>query len=318
MLSKRAERLAVLNAAREELERAFLRAANPQWTARFEERKADEAKVRRKVRALLQKGRKALGSGTQLARLGRGLWEAVHNDRSRRQQVKEVLAAEVRRRVERTIRDSDIREAVAPFVDVARRSQISILTVIGAMKKQVVPGWTPADVVFTEGVAENIDEVAGMLENAVMEGYARDVAAIIVEATDPAKPLPIRDVAKRISNELIGITGKRATVIARTETARVYGRNALEAMKRNGLPRRRWLTAAGSPAALRTPVCDYCQALAAAGWVDVNEPISAELMVGVREPKLVRATAEHPPYHPNCRCDIAADTEGWLPSAPVV
>lgn len=303
-------RLIELNKERDRAERVYMERAHPQWTARFEERKADETRVRRRIYAVLRKALAALGTPKELAETGRRLWEGVQGDPTRRPVVKRVLAAELSRRI--VAADVGMQEVVDLFVPIARRSQESILAVMGALAKQTVPGWTSADVVFTEGLAENLDEVTRALEGAVTEGYAGDVAAAVVRAADPARPLTISQLASEIRNDTIGITGKKAVTIARTETARVYGANALSAMKKNGIGQRRWLTAAGSPAAATTPVCEYCQAMAAQGWVGVDEPIEGDLMVGAREPRLVTASAEHPPYHPSCRCDIAADTEGWL------
>lgn len=309
------ERTTALLAERQQLERMLMGGPNPQWVARFEERKADEAKVKTVVLRTLRSIGKLFGDPSELAVLGRRGWARLGEDPDLKtvQAFRKALASEMRRRIDRRSVREQLLAAGEVFVPMLERSQLSIIEVLrsAVLKKQI--GWTPEDVVYVEGQQELINQISESLEQYGLEGYSQDVAGSIVQAADPRRPLTMPQVSKQIRNDYLGITVKKATLIARTETTRVYGINALTTMKRNGIKRRRWLTAAGSPAAKVTPVCAFCQDMASQGWVGVDEPITGEITIGVREPRQVQTRADNPPYHPYCRCDIAADTEGWLP-----
>lgn len=159
-----------------------------------------------------------------------------------------------------------------------------------------------------------IDSVSKSLERS-FEGYAGDLANTIVDAANPNIPLTMSQLSSKLENDFLQISKKRANMIARTESARVYGEVSLNEMRKLGIEDRRWLTAAGSPAASISPVCPFCIALANQGWTSVNESITASLSIGIRNPTDVDIESSYPPYHPNCRCDIQANVDDWEPDA---
>lgn len=148
-------------------------------------------------------------------------------------------------------------------------------------------------------------------------GYAEAeaLARLIVDAADPEHPMSVPDLAKMIRAHADDLTRRRSMVLAQAFTAEIYGSNQYADLKRLGIKRRRLVTAAGSPSALTTPVCDKCAAIAALGWVDIDEPMIAEYMAGVRNPHLETIEVITAPVHPGpCRCDIVGDVGGgWLP-----
>lgn len=163
----------------------------------------------------------------------------------------------------------------------------------------------PSEIVWEDAAAswkqlfpELAKQVESMLADAAAE-HAVNVADLLVEATDPRRPMTIAQATKGVRSRLKDITKWKALQIARTETARSYGITAQTVMERNGIKARRVLTAAKSPVAAISPVCSFCQDAASMGWTDVTRDFGGHGM--------------HPPFHPNCRCDIGADTRGWLP-----
>jgi len=157
--------------------------------------------------------------------------------------------------------------------------------------------WTDTEAMWRELYPGLVSESETMLGN-VAGTHAQDVAGMLVNATDPRNPMTIAQAAGQVKDQLGDVASWKAEQIARTETARAYGETALNTMKQNGIDEYRLLTAAGSPAASINPVCDTCMDAAAEGWVDVA--------TGFRSGPM-------PPFHPNCRCDIGANTQGWLP-----
>jgi len=157
--------------------------------------------------------------------------------------------------------------------------------------------WTDTEAMWRELYPGLVSDSEAMLGN-VAGTHAQDVAGMLVNATDPRNPMTIAQAAGQVKDQLGDVASWKAEQIARTETARAYGETALNTMKQNGIDEYRLLTAAGSPAASINPVCDTCMDAAAEGWVDIA--------TGFR-------TGPMPPFHPNCRCDVGANTQGWLP-----
>jgi len=130
------------------------------------------------------------------------------------------------------------------------------------------------------------------MKKAVGIEFPKLIADQVVKAANPASPLDMGTLARRLRMNEAGMTVSRATTIARTETARVYGKVSDTTMRNNGILGRRWLTAG-------TGVHVGCADNEAQGWVPMSEAFSSGSM--------------WPPDHPRCRCDIAADTRNWLP-----
>lgn len=160
-----------------------------------------------------------------------------------------------------------------------------------------------------ESVSQALERTKGayeeLLSNLVkgsLTYWTGEIAKTAVEAVKTG--LPISDVARRLEAEIADLTHKRATLIARTETARLYGITSLAAFEGSGYKRVRWVTAAGSPIASKSPPCPICLDNEAKGWVGIDE----EFPSGHR----------HPPAHPNCRCDIIPDVFSFEPKAPTI
>jgi SPP1 gp7 family putative phage head morphogenesis protein len=161
--------------------------------------------------------------------------------------------------------------------------------------------WADTEANWRELYPELVNDTAKMIDNTV--GWrSKLLARDLVYATDPRKPQTVAQAAANIRAAMPDIAKWKAEQIARTETARAYGTTAHETMQRNGIKERRWLTAADSPAANISPVCDFCMTAAGEGWVKIDD----EFKWG----------GSYPPLHPNCRCDIGANTAGWLPPRP--
>ena len=158
--------------------------------------------------------------------------------------------------------------------------------------------WTDNELEYKRLFIASYNESVKWLQ-AAAENHVKDIAKILTHAANPVKPLTMPETVKALRVAMPELTRAKALVIAQTETARTYGRVAHETLQRNGITERRWLTASGSPAAVKNPVCIVCIGNAVQGWV----PIDKEFASGHKAP----------PAHPRCRCDVTGNYEGWLP-----
>jgi hypothetical protein len=325
-------RLAKLRRVRFFLERLWLAAtAHPKWEARWAERLADEASVRREANKALVGVMKLWGSPTYLARLAHATAARYTKQGGlgdEREQAKSPLEAAMRAHLESRVTpeqlDTLFTDTTGTLITAAEHSvnaeraflHLPPITPfedrIAKAEAETVTYITQADLWRAE-YAELAGQVAGSLAGAAGM-LSDDVAHMLTEAANPAHPMSIPETVKKLRESSPGLTAKRAQTIARTETARVYGKTSLDTMKANGIKERRWITAAGSPAVRFSPVCDLCSALGSKAWVSVDKPIEADVMVGKRDPVKTSIKGDFPPYHPNCRCDIVANTDGWLPT----
>lgn len=287
-----------------------LRGTQPQFQVRFIERQVDEFRVEQVVRREFLALRPALGDLRVWVRIARRMWEAGAVDERGRRIAARVLGRQMAKRWSRRQRQEAILHIQAEILETVIRARASTHRVLDRLiLKQV---WTDMESLYADLYEDLVEQSAKRLER-VFEGYAGDYAHQIVRATDPRNPIPLPQMVRNLESGFVNISRKRALLVARTESAYAYGMVAYEQGKRNGFKRYRWLTVAGSPIADIQDACDFCTSLAAQGWTDVQDGFEAQLTVGVREPKVQSISALHPPYHPNCRCDITFDTEGWLP-----
>lgn len=284
---------------------------HPQFQARFLERRVDEARMEQAIRREFLALRPALGDLRVWVSIARRMWEAGAVDERGRRVVARVLGRQLSKRWTRSMRKAAILRIQAEILDTALRARFSIQSVFerSLLKKQ---SWSDMESVYADLYEDLVEQSAERLESA-FQGYAGDYAHRIIGATDPRNPIPLPKLVRDLESSFIGISRKRALMIARTETAYAYGAVAYVQGSKAGFKRYRWLTVAGSPVAVTNDACDFCTSLAAQGWSDVQDGFEAELTVGIRDPKSISISALHPPYHPNCRCDITFDTEGWLP-----
>lgn len=98
--------------------------------------------------------------------------------------------------------------------------------------------------------------------------------------------LTIDEIADEIDDQFVGISEKRAFVIARTETSQAMGSGNLATMKENGVQRKKWITAGSNP-------CAICLANEAQGFIPVDEDFESG------------DAAE--PAHPNDECYTEAE-----------
>lgn len=101
----------------------------------------------------------------------------------------------------------------------------------------------------------------------IPESLAGTLAQHIVSAANPARPMPMDELDKVVTLAVGGFA-RRA---ARTGVAYAYGRVSHESMYALRIGERRWLTASGSPAAAKSPVCVVCLENAGAGWVPLDK-----------------------------------------------
>lgn len=311
--TERRARLAALTRLHAAWENLWLaaRGANPQWTARNAERSADEARVRRLALKMLREATRMFGTPNFLAQLGQRLWSRTGKAADPRMiaSLKRALLARVDEKAMERLR----RGVVHELARAAERSESWTRDSLGlrpltpwseraGFRKQVSE-WIDVEGVFVQEYPELVNEINGNLTTAV-GSHAEQVSHTVVNAANPARPRPIGEVSRDIRQQLPGMSARRSNMIARTETARSYGRTTHDQYKRNGIERRRTLTAAGSPAATLSPVCDICIDMASQGWVNTSDPF---------ESRVSSVSADYAPYHPYCRCDTTGDVEGWLP-----
>jgi len=279
-----------------------------QWQARWEERRTAEVRVQLAALKAIKGMFVAAGPIEPFIKTVRKLWDADTDALVER--VDRVLSKKLKTY---STKASNIVGRIIISV-IPEAVQSTSYTVGVVMKAEPFPNLREV----TEKLGpELVDEVTASLERS-FQGYGHDLAQMIVEAADPANPMTIPQLAKKLRSDWLGISAKRSQLIARTESARVYGRATYETYRALGAQKYRWLTAAGSPVAATSPVCEFCQIMAAQGLADVEDGFSAEVEVGVRDPHMVTVEAKYPPYHPSCRCDIAMDTENWTPPIPEV
>ena len=186
--------------------------------------------------------------------------------------------------------------------EVSREAIFAILKVMED-KSKILQRAEPVPVAFAPDIyATLFDNLRGQtayyLEGAAGR-HAYDVANLIVNAADPKNPKTIPEIRDQVLEQLPQLNRARALTIVRTETARVYGTVAHRVMVENNVQRKRWLTAAFSPAARTVPVCPVCLANAAQGWIPIHD--------------VFQSGDFHPPAHPHCRCDIVGDYINWEP-----
>jgi SPP1 gp7 family putative phage head morphogenesis protein len=282
-------------------------AASPsgQWATRYQQRLAAEAKVRRAAKEYYG-GLAEQVSSAELARIARALWEKFPDEARAPAKAKAALAKHIEQKLKL---DKPARQLMSELASTAELGERSVRRQLGMktkppwaelVEKQLGGGyrWTDTELMFHELYPELSGQVTGYLEDSAGT-WAEELARIALEAANPARPKTVPEVTSEILHAMPEAGRKWAETVARTETARVYGNTAHETMVRNGIKERRWLTAAGSPAATISRVCDYCIEAAGQGWVKIGNSFEWG--------------GEYPPLHPHCRCDIGANTKGWLP-----
>ena len=94
---------------------------------------------------------------------------------------------------------------------------------------------------------------------------------------------PLRTIIKSIHDDFI-FSRKRATLVARTETAKALGGGKKKAAEDQGNDEKRWITAGDADVSLE------CRGNSGMGWI----PIGVRFSGGV----------DTIPQHPNCRCVV--------------
>lgn len=292
--------------------------SGPTWADRYRARTAAEKRAALFALRYLTAVTDSLGSLTELANLAAAAWrKAPDKDEV---DIRAALARHLRGR----LNDKALQDKAKPLFEAlfstGRGATNSILATLklkpvdfssGGLVKEKLTKAVPLDLgsystmdkVYASMYPDLVGQTGGYVANAAGT-QADHVANMLVAATNPSHPLPIPQVVKQLREELPDITRKRAVMIARTETARAYGATATEQMRRNGIDSRRVLTAAGSPAASISPVCDTCREAASQGFVKMDSPFGEGY----------EWSGEYPPFHPHCRCDVGANTKGWMPS----
>jgi SPP1 gp7 family putative phage head morphogenesis protein len=128
--------------------------------------------------------------------------------------------------------------------------------------------------------------------------HVEELAKIITDATDPAKPKTVDQVREEIRDRWSKLTRYEAQRIARTETASVWETTTYNAQRANGVEQFTWVVATGP--SIGPPnseaVCKICLSKAA------KSPYSGHF--------------DLPPAHPNCRCTLIPSLDhDWLPPA---
>lgn len=267
------------------------RTTRTKWYLQYLERQKHERKVEAATRKMLADSLKPVNLSA-LTRAARKWWEArlakgMTLDTA-------MVQALVSQQIANTL-DVNPGEVQKALADTAGSG------VMQAMENMGLPpdiDWSDPERMFQEFFPGMMEDSEKLLVNAAGDN-ANAVARAVVNAADPAKGVTIDQAVASVRSEVADLSKRKATQIARTETARTYGKTAFETMKRNGIKARRVLTAAKSPAAAISPVCSICMEAAGEGWTDLDSPFSHG--------------ENYPPFHPNCRCDIGANTRGWLP-----
>ena len=123
-----------------------------------------------------------------------------------------------------------------------------------------------------------IDSLRTVLSNSVSEGLGVEKTADAIMANDRL------------------FTRGRATVIARTETARAFNEGNLEMMRNvPSVAGKKWLKA---PRACKW--CEQAASQTASGPIAVDK----KFIVDIGTTKVRRVAVDSPPLHPNCRCGI--------------
>jgi len=258
-----------------------------QWDARGHERRTDEAKVKLAVFGLLNAINKAVGVRA-LADLVRQAEASADSDGKLPSYAESVVYAALMRQTPASALEEHVPRIVEALGGAALRSENAERELLGlepieSLAKQFE--YTGTALLFQDRYPALSGSVETYMADAV-GNHAQAVTGKIVAAANPASPIGIGPLQRQLRGEVSDLTVKRATTIARTETARVYGETARGTFKANGITRARLVTA-GDP-------CPECEAIAAQGFMPVDD--LAEL-----------------PIHPNCRCDYIPDVEGWLP-----
>lgn len=95
----------------------------------------------------------------------------------------------------------------------------------------------------------------------------------------------IQELVADLQDEFEDLSTYRAARIARTESAHSMGAGNFAAMVKNGVKRKRWVTAG--------PGCDICRPNVDDGWIPLDEAFSSGAMFE--------------PAHPNCECYTEAE-----------
>ncbi len=283
------EDLAELHIAAEKL---LMVPAADQWLLRGSERRLDEAKLRKVMVDLLSAVNRSVGTPgfVELVRQVEATADPVTG------KVSPAAGAIVFQALKQRIDDSVLEERISPLMVVLSRAALRSMNAereliglepLAVLQKTVIPD---EEILFREMFPELAASVDGYMVNAV-GSHARAITPVLVNAANPASPMAIGPLQRQLRSQIADLTVKRATLIARTETARVYGETAKETQRANGIARSR-LATAGNP-------CPICREEAARGFLPIDElqPI---------------------PLHPNCRCDWIPDVENWLPPMPEV
>ena len=235
----------------------------------------------------------AESKGITLTKAGPDVRKASMTDAERqlRDQIADVLTERA------IVTDEQLADLMKSLADVAQMAGLTTLADLGLGVAGAFD-WADQRTTFQKLFPVLHDEITGYMRKAV-HTRAADIADEIIAAADPANPKTIPETIKSIRAVLPTMTRKQAVAIARTETARVYGAVEHETFKRNDIARRRWATAARSPAATDSPVCIKCTENADAGWVNIGDEFPSG--------------HDHAPAHTRCRCSLIADVRDWLP-----
>jgi HK97 family phage portal protein len=142
---------------------------------------------------------------------------------------------------------------------------------------------------------------ANRLASSVTRTYSQAVADTVAKGI--ADGLSIPQIADDLQATMPGLNDYRATMIARTETARAYSNGNVSAWEKSG-------DVAGKEWLLAVDACEFCKAIAAkfnnVGLADNFLP-KGVLLQGVDGGLMSIDYTEifAPPLHPNCRCDVA-------------
>lgn len=154
---------------------------------------------------------------------------------------------------------------------------------------------------------------------------------LVLDKVRPGSPKTIAELTADIMAEWPGVAKRAAERIARTESARVWEQANFRVMQANGIKRVKWLIASGPSIGkvvggrLVGPVCPICLENNAAGFValELGEADDGLLPsptglgsgpgLGGGFGGVFPSGHTMPPAHPNCRCTLLPDLEGWLP-----
>lgn len=259
------------------------------WDARGHERRADEAKLNRAAFNLLNDVNKNVGI-RGLVDLVRRVEASAEQDGRLAPAIKETTYAALMAQIPRNVLEEHVPKIVEVLARAATRSlhaSRALLGLEGLTKSADFEYSGPAQI-FEQQYPTLTSSVERYMADAV-GNHAQAVTSVLVDAANPKSPMGIDALQHQLRSEVAGLTTSRATTIARTETARVYGETARATFRENQIARARLVTA-GNP-------CPVCEEIASRGLVPLDE-------------------LEGLPIHPNCRCDYIPDVEDWLPPLP--